>query len=293
MPANWRGLGTSPVPPVSQPTPGAPPGNAGMSATPPDWLKGIAQNHPNYFPGVQAKDQLQNRQMNTIGPMGAPVRPGPQGAPSGFQPPAVDKGTPGAGFEPPQAPPGEGFGPGFGETYGKEHIGFYDKPTMLETFAQQQMDGNNPYFDRLRSEQAARINQQAASRGHFNSGGAMSALGNADAALTAAQFADMGNLLGSASNMAMNRTGQGFNQASSIQNLQRDRLGQQFNQLSDIAHLGAGLVGGFTTTGGQLSGDAAMTGLNAGVNGDQLDAQGTQAGQNFVWDAVKGMFVPG
>lgn len=280
MPTTWRG----PVPPVSQPTPGAPT---------PDWLRGIATNHPNYAPGMQASNQLQDRQMNSIGPMGSPVRTGPQGANSGYQPPSVDKGTPGAGFSAPPAPPGEGFGPGFGETYGKDHIGFYDKPTMLETFAQQQMEGNNPYFDRLRSEQSARINQQAAARGNFNSGGAMSALGNADAALTAAQFADMGNLLGGASNMAMNRTGQGFDQASGIQNMQQQRLGQQFNQASDLARLGAGLFNNFFNQGGSQSGDAAMAGINAGANASQLNAQGTQAVQNFIWDAAKGMFTMG
>lgn len=203
--------------------------------------------------------------------------------PPGLQPPQ----------QPPPAPPGEGYGPGFGEQYGKEHIGQYDQPTMLEQFAQQQMDGNNPYYDRMRQQGEDRINQQMAARGHYNSGGALSALGNFDAGLYADQFAGMGQLAGQASNLQLNRQGQGFQQASGIQGLQQQRTGQQFGEASDVAHLGAGLYGGFYGQGGKFSGDAAMAGINAGANAANLGAQGTQAGQNFIWDAAKGAFVAG
>ena len=187
----------------------------------------------------------------------------------------------------PPAPPGEGYGPGFGEQYGQSHMGAYDQPTMIEQFAQQQMNGNNPYYDRLRQQADAQLNQQMAARGHYNSGGALAALGNADAALYADQFANMGNLVGQASNMGLNRQQAGFQQASGIQGLQQNRLGQQFNEGAQIANLGAGLYGGFYGQGGQQSGDAAMAGINAGANAAALSAQGQQARQNVGLDLLK------
>lgn len=190
---------------------------------------------------------------------------------------------------PPQAPPGEGYGPGFGETYGQQHIGQYDQPTALETFANQQLNGNNPYYDRLRQQQSDAINQQMAARGHYNSGGALSALGNADAALYAQQFQDMGNLLGQASNLGLNRLNAGMGQAGNIQGLTQQRLGQQFGEASDLAHLGAGLYGQFYGQGGQQSGDAAMAGINAGANAAGLAAQGQAGRGNTLTDLFKSL----
>ena len=231
-------------------------------------------------------DQLQNRsfpggQMTGGSPYMIGNQPGYQPQPMGLRPQ-----TPPA---PPPAPPGEGAGPGFGETYGKEHIGQYDQPTMLENFAQQQMNGNNPYYDRLRQQQSDAINQQMAARGHYNSGGALAALGNADAALYADQFANMGNLVGQASNLGLNRLGAGMSAAGNIQGMQQQRTGQQFGEASDIAHLGAGLYGGFYGQGGQFSGDAAMSGINAGANAAALAAQGQQARQGVGLDLLKGI----
>jgi hypothetical protein len=183
-------------------------------------------------------------------------------------------------------PPGEGFGPGFGETYGKEHIGQYDQPTQLEQFAQQQMNGNNPYYARLKQQGMDAINQQMAARGHYNSGGALSALGNYGGAIDASQFKDMADLVGNASGLGLSRQNAGMNAASGIQGLQQGRIGQQFSQASDLAHLGAGTVGGFFGQGGQQSGDAAMAGINAGANSAQLAGQG----QNALPNAVLGYF---
>jgi hypothetical protein len=185
------------------------------------------------------------------------------------------------------APPGEGFGPQFGEQYGMSHVGQYDQPTMLETFAQQQMNGNNPYYDRLRQQGMDAINQQMAARGHFNSGGALSSLGNFAGALGAAQFQDMGNLLGSASSMGLNRMGQGNTMAAGVQQLQQNRIQGQWGNLSDLAHLGAGNVGGFYGQGGQMSGDAAMSGINAGANAAGLTGQGQRATTNTAFDLLK------
>jgi hypothetical protein len=191
----------------------------------------------------------------------------PQTAPPMAPPPA-------AAAPPSNAPPGEMYGPQFGETYGKSHIGQYDKPTMLEDFAQSQMNGNNPYYDRLRQQGMDQINQQMVARGHGNSGGAMAALGNFQGALGAAQFKDMADLAGGASGIGLQRQGQGNQMATGIQGLQQQRMGQQFGELSDLAHLGAGTTGGFFGQGGQLSGDAAMAGINAGTNASQLEGQG-------------------
>lgn len=211
----------------------------------------------------------------------------PQAAP---QTPAAPPQQMAALQPPPQqqnnAPPGEGYGPGFGEQYGKSHIGQYDQPTSLETFAQQQLNGTNPYYDRLRSQGMDAINQQMIARGHGNSGGALASLGNFAGALGAAQFNDMGSLLGSAGSMGLNRMNQGQNVANSVQGMQQQRTGQQWGQLSDMAHLGAGLTGGFYGQGGQMSGDAAMSGINAGANAAQLQGQGQSALPNMAMQGL-------
>jgi hypothetical protein len=186
--------------------------------------------------------------------------------------------------------PGEGYGPGFGEQYGQSHVGQYDTPTMLEQFAQSQMNGNNPYYDRLRQQGMDQINQQMAARGHYNSGGAMSALGNFAGQLGASQFADMGNLLGNASNTGLNRMGQGNQMAVGVQQQQQNRMQNQFGNLSDLAHLGAGLEGGFYGQGGQQSGDAAMAGINAGANASQLTGQGQSALPNMAMQGLNTYF---
>ncbi len=185
------------------------------------------------------------------------------------------------------APPGEGYGPGFGEQYGKDHIGNYDQPTAMEQFFQSQMTGDNPYYQRLQQQQADGINQQMAARGHYNSGGAMAALGNASGALYADQFANMGNMAAQASNLAMNRYGQGFQQAQGVQNQQQNRINSQFGQAGQLAALGAGTYGGFYGQGGSLSGDAAMSGINAGANAAQLTGQGQGAMVNTARDGLK------
>jgi hypothetical protein len=221
---------------------------------------------------------------NFQSPLGG-TTPGVSNGLSAFNATPMAPSAPGAS----QAP-GEGFGPGFGETYGKQHVGQYDTPTMLEQFAQSQLNGTNPYYDRIRQQGMDAINQQMIARGHGNSGGALAALGNFTGQLGAQQFQDMGNLLGAGSTMGLNRMQQGQNTANSIQGMQQGRIGQQWGQLSDLAHLGAGTVGGFYGQGGQLSGDAAMSGINAGANAAQLQGQGQQANSQFGWDAIKGAF---
>jgi hypothetical protein len=225
------------------------------------------------------------------GAMGRPISNGPRPLDQGGA--ALSWGDPNVRAQVPQTPgapfsPGPLSGPGFGEQYGQSHVGQYDTPTALETFAQQQLNGNNPYYDRLRQQGTDQLNQQMIARGHGNSGGAFAALGNMYGAMNAAQFNDMGNLLGSAGTMGLTRMGQGQNVANSIQNMQQGRLDTQFNQLSDLAHLGAGTVGGFYGQGAQLSGDAAMGGANAGANAAQLTGQGQQALPNLVMSGVNG-----
>ncbi len=190
----------------------------------------------------------------------------------GAPPPA-----PAAPAAPASTAPGEGYGPGFGEQYGMAHVGQYDAPTSLEQFAQSQLTGTNPYYARIQQQGLDAINQQMAARGHYNSGGALSALGNFTGQLGAQQFQDMGNLLGSAGQMGLQREQQGNAMATGVQTQQQQRLQNQWSNLSDLAHLGAGNVGGFYGQGGQLSGDAAMSGINAGANAAQLTGQGQQA----------------
>lgn len=223
---------------------------------------------------------VQNAQQGGT-PTGAPM---PTQAPT--QQPAAATGTPATS----NTAAGEGYGPGFGEKYGMSHVGQYDQPTLLEQFAQQQLNGNNPYYDRLRQQGMDALNQQMAARGHYNSGGALSALGNFSGALGAAQFQDMGNLLGSAGSQGLQRMGQGQTVANNVQQLQLNRLGQQSGMLSDLAHLGAGTVGGFYGQGGSLSGDAAMAGINAGANAAGLTGQGQQAFTNTGIGLGKALF---
>lgn len=186
--------------------------------------------------------------------------------------------------------PGEGFGPGFGESYGSSHIGQYDTPSALETFAQQQMDGNNPYYARLRQQGMDAINQQMAARGHYNSGGALSALGNYSAAVDADQFANMGKLLGDASNLSLNRHQLGFDQAKTIEQLQLDRMQKEFDKASALAALGVSAYENFYRTAGDQSGDAAFGAVNAGADADKASGQADSSRVNSAFDILKAVY---
>jgi hypothetical protein len=208
----------------------------------------------------------------TAAPPPPPTQPAASTAPTPAYQPAPPPAAPGA-----TQAPGEFSGPGFGEQYGMSHVGQYDTPTALETFAQQQLQGNNPYYDTLRTQGDAAINAQLAARGEYNSDGALSALGNFNAQTYADQFANMGNLLGSAGNMQLQREGQGQNVANSVQAQQAQRGQNQFNNLLGIAGLGSQNTGKFYDMGMTQSGDAAMGGTNAGANAAQLTGQGQNA----------------
>lgn len=257
------------IPPASKQTPGAPAGNAGMAAPQSPWV-GAAQGMTAHTGQATMPTFLQSQSGQTQG---------------GQQ--LLDRVSQAPPTAPAPSQPGEGYGPGFGEKYGMSHVGQYDQPTALESFATQQMNGNNPYYDRLRAQGEAGINQQMAARGHYNSGGALSALGNFDSGLYAQQFNDMGNLLGNAGTMQLQRQAAGGQMATGVQNLQQGRLGQQMGFASDLAHLGAGLYGGFYGQGGAKSGDAAMAGINAGANAAQLRGLGQTAGANQMTDLGK------
>lgn len=224
---------------------------------------------------------------------GAPPQPqtvtGPRHSPMGYMQALGGASQFPSSAPPTEQPPGEMYGPGFGEQYGKDHVGQYDQKTPFEIFAEQQLNGNNPYYDRMRQQGEAGINSQLNARGHYNSGGAFQALGNFDAGLYADQFANMGNLLSGAASTGLQREGQGWNMAQGIQGLQQGRTGQQFSQLSDLSHLGAGINGQYYNQGGQFSGDAAMVGINAGANASGLQGQGQRGIQNFVYDVGKGL----
>lgn len=206
---------------------------------------------------------------------------------------ALAPGTPGFSGGAVGTPPGKSVGPlngpGLGETYGQSHLGGYDTPTALENFANQQLAGDNPYYQRLMQQQNDTINQQMAARGNYNSGGALTALGNADAALNAQQFKDMGDLLGQSSALGLNRLGAGINAAEGIQNQQDNRLQQQFNNEMGISQLASGLYGGFYGQGGAQSGDAAMAGINAGANAASLAGQQTNTQSNYAMQLFKMM----
>jgi hypothetical protein len=215
---------------------------------------------------------------------GAPM-PQPPPAPSA----APASAPPAAAPPSPTGPTGPLSGPGTGETWDNSHLSQYDKPTDLETFANQQLNGNNPYYQRMQQQGDDAINQQMAARGHYNSGGALDRLGNYNGALGAAQFKDMGDLLGAAGGMGLNRLNSGANVAGASQGMERDRYKDQWGNLSDLAHLGAGTTGGFYGQGGQQSGDAAMAGINAGANAGQLKGQGQNAQGSLIWGGINGL----
>jgi hypothetical protein len=169
------------------------------------------------------------------------------------------------------------------------HVGQYDTPTALETFAQQQLNGDNPYYQRLQQQGMDAINQQMIARGHGNAGGAYAALGNFQGALGADQFANMGNLLQSAGSMGLQREGQGQNVADTVQNLQSQRGQNHFNNLLALTNQGAGTIGGFYGQGGTQSGDAAMAGINAGANKFGLIGQGQNADTSLAWKVLMGL----
>lgn len=120
--------------------------------------------------------------------------------------------------------------------------------------------------------------------GRFN---AMSgAAGQADASQLN-RLGLMGGLANQADSMGLNYLNSMFNVAGATQQGQGDRLQGMLDNEYRYGALNAGLYGGFYGQGGQLSGDAFNTGIQAQGNAAQLDAQGGMAEANLVPNLVK------
>ncbi len=109
------------------------------------------------------------------------------------------------------------------QDYYNSQQGALQGPGQYEQFVTADINGANPAFQRQRDEGIAKINQEMARRGTFNSGGAMTAIGNYTGALDAADYENRANRAKSAQEMQMSRIGQGLQGAGQVSALDVQR----------------------------------------------------------------------
>lgn len=209
-----------------------------------------------------------------------PVKPPPQ-TPEDKTGQSIRDASPGATSQGPMA------GKGYGEQAWESLGAYYGQPGLYEQWAQQQANGSNPYYDRMRKQTMDTMGQQAAARGTYNSGGALAAEGNALGALGAAQFKDMGDLMGGAQQAGLARVGQGLAGANAAEGQMNQRLNQLFNAQAGITAGETGSIAGAYDMGGSQSGNAYQTWLQNMYNTGLHNAQGTANSQQFWLDLAK------
>lgn len=89
------------------------------------------------------------------------------------------------------------------------NLGALEQDGTFEQWAKSAIEGSNPMQDRIRERGLAQLNQEMARRGHFNSGGAGTAIGNYLAEQNAQEFAQKSDLAKGAQEMQLARLGQG------------------------------------------------------------------------------------
>lgn len=117
-------------------------------------------------------------------------------------------------------------GPGQTEQMFNQFQGAFSDPGMGEQFAMDVLSGKegNP-FERQRQQGQAQINQQMARRGGFNTGGAMTHLGNFNAALDAEAFDAKSRMAMDGQRLGMDRMGMGLNAAQGVDATNINRYG--------------------------------------------------------------------
>jgi hypothetical protein len=89
-------------------------------------------------------------------------------------------------------------------------MGALQGPGTYEQFVNSDIMGNNPAYQREKQQGIAQINQEMARRGNFNSGGALTAIGNYTGALDAADYNNRAQRAQQAQQMQLARIGQGL-----------------------------------------------------------------------------------
>lgn len=93
--------------------------------------------------------------------------------------------------------------------YASRNLPQLESQGIYEQWAESAINGSNPMQDRIREKGLAQLNQEMARRGHFNSGGAGTAIGNYLAEQNAQEFAQKSELAKGAQGMQLQRLGQG------------------------------------------------------------------------------------
>lgn len=127
--------------------------------------------------------------------------------------------------------------------YAGSQLGQLQGPGAYEQFVQSDINGTNPQIQRETDQGLARINQEMARRGGFNSGAADTSIGNFLGQEAASDYQNRANRAQSAQQMEMSRIGQGqslaqaadtgsLSQGSALQGLAGQRDTETMNRLS-------------------------------------------------------------
>lgn len=124
--------------------------------------------------------------------------------------------------------------------YAGSQMGQLQGPGAYEQFVQSDINGTNPQNQRETDQGVARINQEMARRGHFNSGGADTAIGNFVGSQAAADYQNKANRAQSAQQMELSRigAGQSLSQASAQGKLAQGQSLQSLAGQTDAETMG-------------------------------------------------------
>jgi hypothetical protein len=124
--------------------------------------------------------------------------------------------------------------------YAGSQMGQLQGPGAYEQFVQSDINGTNPQNQRETDQGLARINQEMARRGHFNSGGADTAIGNFVGSQAAADYQNRANRAQSAQQMELSRigAGQSLSQASAQGKLAQGQSLQSLAGQTDAETMG-------------------------------------------------------
>lgn len=173
---------------------------------------------------------------------------------------------------------------------GRQAPGLEQKGTF-EQFADSTLAGNNPYLERQRDKGNARINQEMARRGHFNSGGAATALGEYNAQLDAEIFNQKAGLARDAQQMGQGRLAQAQGLAGAVTGEQMGRTGALQGLYGAADDAGYRREGFKLDTAKAVSGESMgnnQLGLQAAIAADQSRASRLGALQGMASTADQG-----
>lgn len=163
-------------------------------------------------------------------------------------------------------------GPGYSENYYKQHGNDLMTPSASEKLYAEGDAGSNPYYNYAEQQSTNSINAAERARGGFNSGAALSEIGNASANLRGQQAHELGQLAGQADTAKEGRYGLTGQMADTAQSQEQNRIMGGISAETGLGNAQAGQVGGFYGTAGSENQQAQMAAIESKLQASHMSA---------------------